>query len=196
MKSNRLQINKMCLAAMFIALGWLLPFITGQIQQVGNMLCPMHLPVLIAGFVLGPWYGCVIGMVIPLSRSLIFGMPPLYPIGFAMMFELAMYGFVSGFLFKLLKTKTKWSDLSIIYISLITAMILGRGIWGITRTICGLFPNSSFTWKAFMSGAFLTAWPGILLQLILIPLLIFTLNKARLLNRYMDFKNDEITKID
>jgi len=53
---------------MFIALGWLLPFITGQIQQVGNMLCPMHLPVLIAGFVLGPWYGCVIGMVIPLKR--------------------------------------------------------------------------------------------------------------------------------
>lgn len=196
MKKNRLQIKKICLTAMFIALGWLLPFITGQIQQVGNMLCPMHFPVLIAGFVLGPWYGCIIGMIIPLTRSFIFGMPPLYPIGFAMMFELAMYGLVSGFLFQLLKEKTKWSDLTIIYISLIAAMILGRGVWGVTRAICGLFPSSSFTWKAFISGAFLTAWPGIMIQIILIPILIFTLDKAKLLDQYRNIKDDEVTKID
>lgn len=184
-----IQVNKLCLSAMFVALGWLLPFITGQIPEFGNMLCPMHIPVLVAGFVLGPWYGAFIGAIVPITRSLMFGMPPLYPIALGMMFELAAYGLISGLSFRILQKKTKQPDIANIYISLVAAMLIGRVIWGITRALCGLFPNTSFTWMAFLSGAFLTAWPGIILQLVLIPALILMLYRARLLDKYMNFQD-------
>lgn len=184
-------MNKLCLGAMFVALGWLLPFITGQIPEIGNMLCPMHIPVLIAGFILGPWYGAFIGGVIPITRSLMFGMPPLYPIALSMMIELAAYGLISGLFFRLLQKKTKIPDIANIYISLICAMLIGRVLWGVTRALCGLFPNTSFTWMAFLSGAFLTAWPGIILQLVLIPALILMLYRAKLLDKYMEFNGEE-----
>lgn len=184
MNKNSVQIHKLCLSSMFIALGWLMPFITGQIPEIGNMLCPMHIPVLIAGFILGKWYGAGIGFIIPLTRSLIFGMPILYPIAFGMMFELAAYGFFSGFFFHIFK-KIKINDLCNIYLSLGIAMIFGRIIWGITRALCGLFPNTSFTWKAFMTGAFITAWPGILLQFFLIPSIILLLFRTRLLDNFI-----------
>lgn len=173
---------------MFIALGWLLPLITGQIPQIGNMLCPMHIPVLIAGFVLGPWYGTMIGFILPLTRSFLFGMPPLYPIALGMMFELATYGFLAGFLYRLFQKIFHIPDLANVYVTLILAMLGGRGIWGITRAICGLFPNTTFTWAAFLSGAFITAWPGILIQIFLIPAILFCLARARLLENFMDFQ--------
>lgn len=152
------------------------------------MLCPMHIPVLLAGFVLGPWYGSMIGFILPLTRFFIFGMPILYPIGIGMMFELAVYGLVSGLVYRILHQKTKLPDIANIYISLVFAMILGRAVWGVTRAICGLFPNNSFTWKLFLSGAFLTAWPGILFQLFFIPLVIFCLSRANLLKNYMELR--------
>ncbi|MDE7161970.1 MAG: ECF transporter S component [Anaeroplasmataceae bacterium] len=188
MSKRRFQINKLCLSAMFMAIGWLMPFITGQIPEFGNMLCPMHIPVLIAGFVLGPWYGAMIGFLLPLTRFFIFGMPVLYPIGIGMMFELAVYGFISGLLYRILHSYTRIPDVANIYITLIAAMIFGRCIWGVSRAICGLFPNNSFTWMAFLSGAFLTAWPGILLQLFLIPAIIYCLSRANLLQNFMEFK--------
>lgn len=188
MSKRSIQINKLCLSAMFIAIGWLMPFITGQIPEFGNMLCPMHIPVLIAGFILGPWYGAIIGFALPLTRFFIFGMPILYPIGIGMMFELAVYGHISGLAYRVIHEKIKIPDLANIYISLLLAMLLGRMIWGIARAICGLFPNNSFTWSLFISGAFVTAWPGILLQLFFIPAIILCLSRANLLHNFMDFR--------
>ena len=94
MTKYQLQLVKICLAALFLALGWLMPFLTGQIPEFGNMLLPMHIPVMICGFVLGPVYGALIGFITPLTRSLIFGMPPILPTGLAMCFELMTYGFI------------------------------------------------------------------------------------------------------
>ena len=188
MNNRLLQLNKMCISAMLIAIGWILPFFTGQIPQIGNMLCPMHIPVFLAGFILGPWYGVLIGFTIPITRSLMFGMPVLYPTAASMMLELAAYGFSSGFMFKILQQKTKLKDIACLIIALVMAMILGRAVWGLFHAFCSLFPNSTFTWAAFLSGAFITAWPGILLQIVLIPALLITLKKTNVASQYFRFE--------
>ena len=95
----------MVLSAMFLALAMVLPLLTGQIPQIGKMLSPMHIPVLLCGFFCGPWYGLLVGAIAPVLRSLIFGMPALFPNAFIMCFELATYGCVSGLLYKLLPKK-------------------------------------------------------------------------------------------
>ncbi len=172
------RVTKMCLSAMFIAIGWILPLLSGQNQELGNMLCLMHIPVLVAGFILGPQYGIMVGAVTPITRFLIFGRPPIYPTGVCMAFELAAYGFLSGFIYKLL-VKRNMNEMFSIYAALIAAMIGGRLVWGISRTVCGIVSQSSFTWKAFITAGFVTAIPGILIQLFLIPALIMLLNKVK-----------------
>ena len=90
--------RKLTLSALFLALGLVLPLITGQIPQIGKMLLPMHIPVLLCGMVCGWPYGLAVGAVMPLLRGLLFGMPVLYPTGIGMAFELAAYGAVIGLL--------------------------------------------------------------------------------------------------
>lgn len=167
-------IQNLTLSAMFMALGLVLPFLTGQIPQVGSMLLPMHIPVLLCGFICGWQYGLVVGFILPLFRYLLFGMPPLFPTGIAMAFELATYGFVSGWLY----THSKWKCLKAIYRCLIPAMLAGRVIWGIVRVVLMGVSGAAFSWQMFMAGAFLNAIPGIIAQLALIPGLMLALNKA------------------
>jgi len=171
MPSNKLF--KLVLASMFLALALVFPFLTGQVPQIGNMLCPMHLPVIMVGFLCGPIYGLVVGFIAPLLRFIIFGMPPIMPTGIAMSFELLTYGFVSGLLYEKLSKKK-----SNIYISLIIAMIAGRAIWGVSRVILYGLGKSAFGWQAFIAGAFTNAIPGIIVQIVLIPLLIMTFRKS------------------
>ena len=90
-------VRALVLSAMFLALGLVLPFFTGQIPQVGSMLLPMHLPVFLCGLICGWQYGAAVGFVTPLLRMSLFGMPPLLT-AVAMAFELAAYGGVAGFL--------------------------------------------------------------------------------------------------
>ncbi len=104
--SKEFNVKTMILAAMFLAIGIVLPFLTGQIPSVGSMLLPMHIPVLICGFVCGWQWGLIVGFVLPLMRSVLFGMPPMMPTATAMAFELAVYGGVTGVLYKRLGTYT------------------------------------------------------------------------------------------
>lgn len=170
--SSKNKVYKMVLSAMFLALALLLPFLTGQIRQIGNALCPMHIPVILCGFFCGPWYALLIGFVAPLLRFLLFGMPPIMPIGMAMCLELATYGFVTGLLYKLLPRKK-----SFVYVVLIGAMLCGRIIWGIARVVLLGLGQYEFGWAAFLSGAFLNSIPGIILQIVLIPVIVFSLEK-------------------
>ncbi len=170
-----LQIRKLTYAALFLALALVLPFLTGQIPQIGSALSPMHIPVLLCGFLVGwPW-GLAVGFIAPLLRSVIFGMPVMVPGAVAMAFELAVYGLVSGILYRLLPKK-KWS----IYVTLIVAMLAGRVIWGIARLIIAGLSGNSFTWALFLAGAFTNAIPGIILHIILIPVIVMVLEHAGL----------------
>ena len=172
MSSKHKNLRQLILAAMFLTLALALPFLTGQIPQVGSALCPMHIPVLLCGFFCGPWYALAVGLVAPLLRFALFGMPPLMPTGIAMCFELATYGFVSGLLYKLLPGKKVFT-----YVTLIAAMLAGRIIWGIARVILAGLAQSEFAWTAFLSGAFVNAVPGIILHILLIPVLVIALKR-------------------
>ena len=170
------KVRNLILAALFLAMAFVLPFFTGQIPEVGSMLCPMHIPVLLCGFFCGwPW-GLVVGLVAPLLRSFTLGMPPLFPTAVCMAFELAAYGAVAGIMHKLLPKKKVY-----IYCSLITAMIVGRLVWGAMMYICMGIRGGSFTFAAFLSGAILNAVPGIIVQIILIPILVMVLDNLKIL---------------
>ena len=176
---SSLQIRRMTYAALYLGIALVLPFVTGQIPEIGNMLCPMHIPALLCGFMCGwPW-GVAVGFIAPLLRSVIFGMPAMIPSAVAMAFELAVYGGTAGILYRLLP-KTK----GMIYAVLLIAMIAGRVVWGIVRLILAGLTGSSFTWALFLAGAITNAIPGIILHLALIPLLVIAMNRAGLsLNR-------------
>ena len=151
-KHKKKTIQKLVLSGLFLAIGYVLPFLTGQIQQIGNMLLPMHIPVLLCGLICGWKYGLAVGAILPVTRSLIFSMPVLYPNAVAMAFELAAYGFLTGFLYMILKKK----NLTTVYISLIIAMIAGRIIKGIANAVCYGIINKGYTFMMFISGALFT----------------------------------------
>jgi riboflavin transporter FmnP len=173
MNTNTVRIQKLVIAAVCLALCMVLPFLTGQIPEIGSMLSPMHIPVLLCGFICGPAWAAVVGAIAPLLRFALFGMPPLFPMGVAMCVELATYGTVSGALYHLLPRKPIH-----VYVSLIIAMLAGRIVWGIVRVVLSGVSGAAFTWAAFMTGAFTQAIPGIILHIVLIPVIVLALQKA------------------
>ena len=173
MKKGKRNTLKIVSSGLFIAIGIILPFFTGQIPEIGKMLLPMHIPVFLCGFLCGPLYGGAVGFITPILRSAIFGMPPFFPNALIMAFELLVYGLASGFLFESFPKKRMY-----IYLSLILSMILGRIFWGILSFLVFTLLGNSFTWEAFMSGALFTAIPGIILQIVLIPPIVIILKKG------------------
>lgn len=175
MKNNN-KLLKMILAALFLALAYVMPFLTGQIPEIGSMLCPMHIPVLVCGFICGwPW-GLVVGFVAPIIRSVTLGMPPLFPTALCMAFELAAYGAVAGLMHKFLPCKKAY-----IYCSLLIAMIVGRLVWGAAMFICLGASGGSFTIAAFLAGSITNAIPGIIIQIILVPVIIILIDNPKIL---------------
>ena len=170
------QVRNLVLAAMFLAIGMVLPLLTGQIQTIGQMLLPMHIPVLLCGLICGWQYGLAVGAMLPILRSLIFGMPPIYPTAVAMAFELAAYGLIVALIFRLFKRQ----NIGAVYVSLVVAMIAGRVVWGAAMLALLGIKGGAFAWQDFIAGAFLNAFPGIILQLVLIPPLMLALDKTGL----------------
>lgn len=166
-------IKDLTFASLCLAAALILPFFTGQIPAIGAMLCPMHIPVLICAFFCSWQWAGLVGFVAPLLRFALFSMPPM-PFGIAMAFEMATYGIVAAVMYKMLPKK-KVS----VYISLITAMIAGRVVWGAARLVIAGVTQSQFTWSLFIGGALLEAIPGILLQLILIPVIVMAVKRER-----------------
>ena len=170
MKKN--QILRLVLCALFLALGFVLPFLTGQIPEIGSMPLPLHLPALMCGFVCGwPW-GLAVGFILPILRSLLFGMPPMIPTALCMAFEMAAYGAAAGLMYKRCT----------VYVSLIGAMLIGRAVWGVVSWIVyAALMAKPFSLGMFWMSGFVNAWPGMALQLVLVPLIVAALKKARLI---------------
>ena len=171
MQERKIDIRKMLLSAMFLAIAIVLPFLTGQIKELGNALCPMHIPAMLCGFFCGPWWGALVGFIAPLLRSMLFAMPVIIPSGVAMAFELACYGLVTGLLYR----KTKWN----IYAILAIAMVLGRIVSIAVRLALYGLGKASFAWASVFALTFSNSIPGIIAQLIIIPLLVMTINKNK-----------------
>lgn len=173
---NSAQLRKLTYSALYMAIALILPFVTGQIPEIGAMLCPMHIPALLCGFMCGwPW-GVAVGFISPLLRSVMFGMPAMFPAAIAMAFELAVYGGMAGLLYSRLPRK-KW----MIYAALLISMIAGRVVWGAVQALLAGLSGNSFTWTLFLTGAVINAIPGIIMQLALIPVLVVTMDKAGLM---------------
>ena len=173
MNNQRTNVFSMTCAAICLALCLELPFVTGQIPQIGSMLCPMHIPVLLCGFLCGPAYAAAVGAIAPVLRFALFGMPPLFPTGAAMCFELAAYGVIAGALYGRLPRRT-----SSIYAALIAAMIGGRLVWGVAMAALMGLSGGTFTLAMFVASAFTGAIPGIIVHIALIPVIVMALERA------------------
>ena len=175
----KLKTKRLVLSAMLLALGIVLPFLTGQIKEIGDTLLPMHMTVMLCGYLCGPIYGSLVGILTPLTRSILFGMPPIYPNAIWMILELFTYGLITGLFYV---KKKKYSTLYL-YFSLIVAMIGGRIVWGIAKVILLGLKGKPFTFQMFIFSGFLDAIPGIILQLIFIPLIIRLTQRPRVKER-------------
>lgn len=171
----KLSIRNLVFAALCLALALVLPFLTGQIPQIGGMLSPMHIPILLCGFLCGWPLALVTGFLAPLLRYVMFGMPPM-PTALVMAFELAAYGAFAGIFYHLLPKKT-----ANIYVSLILAMLAGRVVYGLASFVILGITGTKFTLSAFLAGAFISAWPGIIVHILIIPVIVMALKKAKLM---------------
>lgn len=163
------DVKKLTLSAFFLALGLVLPLAFHSFGPgAGGIFLPMHIPVLLCGFLCGSSYGMLVGLITPLLSSVLTGMPPLMPVGIAMTLELMTYGFLSGFL-----SKKKH-----LYVSLIGTMLAGRAVSGIANLLLLSYAGKSYTIAIFLGTAFVTALPGIVLQLILVPMLVHVVHKV------------------
>ena len=167
---------KLTYSAVCLALCLLLPTALGHITQMGKVLCPMHIPVLLCGLLCGWPYGLVVGAIAPLLSSALTSMPVFFPTGVTMVFELAVYGAVSGLLHQLLPKKV-WS----VYLSLIVAMLAGRCCAGVAHLALLCFGAlETYTLQIFVTTHFVTALPGIICHIIVIPPIILALRRANL----------------
>lgn len=168
-------IKKCVTTAACMALCVVLPMALHGIPNAGVLLSPMHLPVLLCGLICGWPYGLACGLLGPFLSSLISGMPPVGPVLYGMLIELAVYGLVTGVLMRLIHTGKLIADL---YISLLAAMLLGRLAGGLAKAL--VFSAGSYTFKAWATSYFVSSLPGIVIQLILLPILYLALLRARL----------------
>lgn len=169
-------LKKLIYGAVCVALCQVLPLITGMIPEIGKTLLPMHLPVLLCGFVCGCGWGAAVGFLSPLMRSMIFGMPHLYPDAIVMAAELCAYGFFAGLLYRKLPKKPVF-----VYASLIASMLLGRAVWGAVKFAVLGIGGTDFPFSAFIAGGFTSAWIGIVIQIVLIPPIVLALKKANVI---------------
>ncbi len=174
---NKSRIKKLTLSAMFLAIGIILPFFTGQVPQIGSMLLPMHIPVFLCAFVCGYKYGVPMAVILPLLRSVVFSRPNMFPEAISIAFEMAAYAFVADFLY----SRSKWHCLRALYRCLIAAMLAGR----LVRTVVQLFllalSGMEFSFKAYFTGTILAGIPGVAIQLIVIPAVMVALHKTKLM---------------
>ncbi|MGG7076720.1 ECF transporter S component [Clostridium sardiniense] len=158
---NKSNIRKILITSMFIAIGIILPSIFHTFNMAGNIFLPMHIPILICAVICGGKYGGICGLIVPILSSFLTGMPPIFPVAIIMSLELGCYGLTLGIL---LKRRS-------ILVSLIITLLVGRVVSCIANFIILGVVQNTFAFSAFLMGAFITALPGIIIQLILIPIL-------------------------
>ena len=166
-------IKKLTLTAMFLSLGIVLPMLFGQVPQIGSMLLPMHIPVFLCAFICGWKYSVPMSFILPLLRTVLFSRPKMYPDAIAIAFELAVYALVAGIIFGVFSK----IDLKAVYVSMLSAMILGRVVRILVQMALLGLKGEIFTLGAVFSSVVITGIPGIILQLIAVPLILFILKR-------------------
>ncbi len=174
MSKTKKYVWELVISALCVALGVVLPVAFHGIPNAGSILLPMHIPVLLCGLLCGPAYGLACGILTPLMSSLITTMPPMAMLP-SMICELAVYGFVAGLLILLVRTG---SQIANVYISLVGAMLVGRVVYGAVNAL--IFRAGEYSMQMWLTASFVTALPGIVIQLVLLPLVVLALRRAKL----------------
>lgn len=170
------SVKKICITAILIALCCILPTMF-HLAGLGTAFSPMHIPVLMCGLICGGWYGICCGILGPILSSILTGMPGAAML-VSMVPELIVYGVVTGLMMRIVRTGRLTADL---YISLSTAMLVGRIVGGIAKALVYMGNSEAFTLAAWASSYFVTALPGIVCHLILVPALVMALHRAKLI---------------
>lgn len=173
-ENARKNIFALTTAAAFLALGVLLPqvFHLALGPEGGKLFLPMHISVLLAGCLLGWHFGALVGAVTPLLSFLLTGMPPM-PMLFMMIAELALYGLACG----LLRRNAKLPLLA----ALPLALLAGRLVYA---ALLFLFVDRlhllAVGGAATVLAAVAAGWPGIVVQLAVVPPLAKAMEKIML----------------
>ena len=176
-EKRRNAVLRLAYAGMFLALCLLLPFLTGNNRELGNILCLMHIPVFLCGLICGPIYGATIGLCAPVVRSFLFGMPPFPVVAVPMALELAVYGLLTGLLYRVFPKKTLW-----LYPNLVISMIVGRIFSIATKYALYALGKTEFSFLVVCKLNFITTLPGAMLQFLLIPAVMYALKAQGVLS--------------
>lgn len=170
------KTKKIVLSGLLTALGVLIPIVFHMFHLGGQIFLPMHIPVILAGFLVGPVMAALVGILTPLLSSLLTGMPPLFPMAVIMIFELGTYGFTAAVVYKKAKN---------IFVALIASLAAGRAAAGLTvAVLLYIFEVSSIKVLnpiVYIQGSITTGIPGIIIQLILIPAIVILLRKSKVM---------------
>ncbi|MBR5295968.1 MAG: ECF transporter S component [Clostridia bacterium] len=179
-RSKTVEIRSIVYAAVCLAMCMVLPLLTGNIPEIGQQFAPMHFPVFLCGFIAGPFWGAVVGFVAPFLRYFIFSVPVIYPQGVRMAAELLVYGMAAGLFYRYLPKKPIG-----IYVSLLCAQFFGRLAWGAAQYLISVFDKSNeFYLEMVVAQTITSSLYGILIQLLLIPPIVFAMQKARFISKY------------
>ncbi len=184
--------KKLSYTAIFLAMGMVLPMLFGQIPQIGSMLLPMHIPVFLATFVVGPIYATPMAIVLPLLRSLLFGRPDMYPEAIAISLELATYAVVAGILYNALRIRS----LPRVHLSMLPSIVIGKVVRGLMEALLLGLKAQPFVLKTFLSGVVLYSLPGIILQLVAVPFLMQFLYRRQWLTVSYSCPKGRVSKKD
>lgn len=165
--NERNNIKKLVISGLLLAIGIIIPMIFHTMGIAGTIFLPMHIPVLIGGFLLPPYLALLLGMLTPILNSLITGMPPLFPMAVIMIFELGIYGLIASVLYRKLRLPSVFA--------LIVSMIAGRIMSGVVVFVLAAFFAIEMDPMIFIIGGVTTGLPGIIIQLVLIPTLIYSI---------------------
>ena len=171
------KTRNLVITALMIAAGVILPMAFHGVPNAGKVFLPMHIPVLLCGMVTGPVFGLAAGIITPIVSSLATGMPAAAMLP-QMICELGVYGLMTGILSRKVRTGKAVADT---YISLIGAMVTGRVVYGVLNTL--IFMAGKYSFEIWLSAALITALPGIIIQLIAVPVLTAALEKAKLIDK-------------
>ena len=167
-------VKSIVFTAVCAALCIVVPMAFHSIPNAGVVFLPMHIPVLLCGLLCGWPYGLLCGLIGPMLSSITTGMPPAAMLP-SMMAECATYGLVTGLMMRFVRTRSAVADL---YISLICAMLLGRVVSGFAKALIFSPGTAPFAW---VTTSLVSGIPGIIIQLVLMPTIVFALTQAKLL---------------
>ena len=184
------SVKRACICAICMALCYVLP-LAFHAFGVGELFLPMHIPVLLCGMICGWAYGAFCGIAAPILSCALSGMPSATGL-ISMVPELCCYGLISGLVLRFVHTKNSYADL---YIALVIAMLIGRVAGGAAKALfylSGMSAMTEFSFSLLAASYFVESLPGIAVQLIILPTLVFTLMKAKLIPERYPKKKSEV----